>query len=182
MSVKFLRSWGWAVCAISVAVIGLGCPISTPTVPDLVGLEEDAALAALEEIGLIADVYRIHDNVVAADIVLSQDPAADTQVESGSTVTLGVSLGPCFVPDVIYDTIEDASAEIVAAGLIVGEVDLRFDPSAPVNTVLETEPVAGTQIAVGSSVNLVVSKGPDPMVLPVYSQGQSGEPVRDPAK
>ncbi|HOC70695.1 MAG TPA: PASTA domain-containing protein [Candidatus Hydrogenedentes bacterium] len=141
-------------------------------VPDLVGLEEDAALAALEEIGLIADVYRIHDNVVAADIVLSQDPAADTQVESGSTVTLGVSLGPCFVPDVIYDTIEDASAEIVAAGLIVGEVDLRFDPSAPVNTVLETEPVAGTQIAVGSSVNLVVSKGPDPMVglvnVPTY--------------
>ncbi len=172
MSVKFLRSWGWAVCAISVAVIGLGCPISTPTVPDLVGLEEDAALAALEEIGLIADVYRIHDDVIAVDIVLSQDPAADTQVESGSTVTLGVSLGPCFVPDVIYDTIEAASAEIVAADLIVGEIEERFDATAPAGTVLETEPVAGTQIAVGSAVNLVVSKGPDPMVgminVPTY--------------
>ncbi|HQE82948.1 MAG TPA: PASTA domain-containing protein [Candidatus Hydrogenedentes bacterium] len=172
MSVKFVRSWGWAVCAISVAVIGLGCPPLTTTVPDLVGLEEDAALAALEEIGLIADVYRIHDDVVAEDIVLSQDPAADAEVDSGTTVTLGVSLGPCFVPDVIYDTIEDATAAIVAADLIVGETEERFDATAPAGTVLETEPVAGTQIAVGSAVNLVVSKGPDPMVglinVPTY--------------
>ncbi|MFO7973585.1 MAG: PASTA domain-containing protein [Candidatus Hydrogenedentota bacterium] len=165
MRTKFLRNWGMGVLAVLVGVLGLGCPVvTTPTVPDVVGLEEEAAVTEIEDVGLVAEVETSHHDTVAEGLVISQDPAAETEVERGSTVAIVVSLGPSFVPEALWIPYEDAEAAILEQDLVVGEVTPRYDPSAPEGYVLETEPEAGTQIAVGSAVNLFVSRGPDPMV------------------
>lgn len=166
MRATFLRNWGMGVLAVLVAVGGLGCPlITSPTVPDVVGLEEAAAVTAIEDANLVADVDTAHADAVAEGLVISQDPVADTEVARGDAVAIVVSLGPSFVPEeALWVPFEDAEAAIQEQDLVVGEVTPRYDPSAPEGFVLETEPEPGTQIAVGSAVNLFVSRGPDPMV------------------
>jgi serine/threonine-protein kinase len=59
--------------------------------PYLLGMAEDAALAALDSLGLVVGgVDEVDRGGVDAGIVVDQQPAADTPVERGSAVRLAV--------------------------------------------------------------------------------------------
>ncbi|SHK48491.1 serine/threonine protein kinase [Nocardiopsis flavescens] len=60
--------------------------------PDLVGMAEEEALAALADLGLLAETAR-EDSRRPAGEVLAQDPAAGAVVEPASTVLVTVSSG-----------------------------------------------------------------------------------------
>lgn len=74
-----------------------GCDVHTEPIevktPKLVGLTKEAALAALEELGLKANVIDKAVPGVPQGIVAEQKPAAGKLVEPESTVTLIVSIG-----------------------------------------------------------------------------------------
>ena len=69
-------------------------------VPDVVGLSEEDALAAIADAGLEGSVAeRAASEDFAAGLVSAQDPDAGTELEAGSPVSLTVSTGP--TPDLV---------------------------------------------------------------------------------
>ncbi len=61
------------------------------TVPDVIGLAEQAALAALERAGLTGSVSYVPSEDVEAGRVVSTDPAAGTELREGQSVDVSVS-------------------------------------------------------------------------------------------
>lgn len=69
------------------------------------------------------------------------------------------------VPDVVGDT-EAVGVAAIAAALLVSVVIEAFSETAAAGIIISTDPVAGTEVAVGSSVDVVVSKGPAKVSTP----------------
>ena len=63
-------------------------------------------------------------------------------------------------------TLERAKSTIGTYNLSEGKVDEDYDDTIPEGTVISQYPTAGTEVAEGDQVNLIVSKGPDPSTLP----------------
>lgn len=66
------------------------------------------------------------------------------------------------VPNVVGLLRSTAESTIHNAGLSVGVVTTSHHATVPVGKVISSAPVAGTQVALGSSVNLIISLGPEP--------------------
>src|SRR5207302_10896252 len=60
-------------------------------VPGLVGQGMDSVRRALDDVGLVLAVGRLKPSERPAGSVLEQEPAADTEVDRGSTVTVVVA-------------------------------------------------------------------------------------------
>jgi len=69
-------------------------PAGTVAVPDVMGMSEADAVAAVEGAGLVIQVEQLPSDSVAAGSVGYQFPAAGTQVAPGSEVLVAVSTGP----------------------------------------------------------------------------------------
>ena len=161
----------------------------TIDMPDLVGLTKTAATERLHKIGLkVGTIYQKDDYNEPADKVLSHDPAPGTKINRGQNVDLTVAKGGAviaekvheseynepsdssqasktYVPDVYASSYESARAGIEERGLHVGSVTYRASEQAE-GTVLSQIPSPDTNVEVGSSVDLILSKHEDP---PVYS-------------
>ncbi|MCL6106773.1 MAG: Stk1 family PASTA domain-containing Ser/Thr kinase [Actinobacteria bacterium] len=139
------------------------------TVPDnLVGQTAQYVETKLKEAGLTPsrqpDVY---SSSVAAGYVYSVDPSEGTQVSKGSTVKYTVSKGPqppkqVTVPDVSGLNVSDAAARLHQAGLGLGTATQQFSDTVPSGEIISQDPAAGSAAKTGSSVDVVVSKGPQP--------------------
>lgn len=77
----------------SVTLIVAGSP-AQPTVPNVVGMTQSAAQSAIMSAGLaVGSVTQQNNASVPIGQVISQNPPAGTQVASGSSVSLSVSIG-----------------------------------------------------------------------------------------
>jgi len=117
------------------------------------------------QVGSSAGTFTIgnaNSSIVPAGSVISQSPAAGTNVAPGSAVALTVSLGPALVavPNVVNQTQANASAALSAAGLTTGAVTNASSATVPAGSVIGQNPAAGANVALGSAVALVVSTGP----------------------
>ena len=79
------------------------------------------------------------------------------------TVAITVSPEPVTVPDVVDTAQASAEAAITTAGLVVGSVTTSYDPVIAAGNVISQDPVAGSSVLPGTSVDLVVSLGPEPV-------------------
>ncbi|HOK90347.1 MAG TPA: PASTA domain-containing protein, partial [Candidatus Hydrogenedentes bacterium] len=152
--------------AVNLVVSTGPCPV---TVPNVTGLEQAAAETAITQAGLaVGEIAQVCSDAVPAGLVISQDPAGDTQVAPGSAVNLVVSTGPCPVTVPNVTGLEQAAAEtaITQAGLAVGEIAQVCSDAVPAGLVISQDPAGDTQVAPGSAVNLVVSTGPCPVTVP----------------
>lgn len=61
------------------------------TVPDVANMGWDDAVAAIEAAGLVAEAVYVYDDNVAPGTIVGTDPAAGTEVASGSTVTVSLA-------------------------------------------------------------------------------------------
>jgi serine/threonine-protein kinase len=142
-------------------------------VPKVIGLEEDEAVAELEDAGFSVDVEEAPSER-SEGVVFDQDPNPQKRLEEGETVTIFVSTGPeqVEVPDVVDLTIAEARAEIRAAGLKV-EVTMEDSETVEEDHVIRQSPEAGLEIDAGDTVSLVVSSGPAAVRVPdVINQPQ----------
>jgi beta-lactam-binding protein with PASTA domain len=73
------------------------------------------------------------------------------------------------VPPVANIPEAEARAQIEAAGLVVGDVTNAASPTVVEGSVIETTPAAGVQVDEGDEVDLVVSSGPDTLLIPGVS-------------
>lgn len=147
-------------------------PAGFVAVPDLSGLTRAEAEAALAAAGLAAGIVtEEYSSEVPAGQVIRQTPGAGVYLASGSAVAFVVSLGPppvtVSVPDVRGLTASEAEAALAAAELTAGAVTEEYSATVPAGRILRQNPVAGTEVAPGSAVALVVSLGPAPVTVPV---------------
>src|SRR5881275_1474997 len=146
-------------------------------VPNVVGQTQAAAASALTGAGLtVGAVTMQSSSTVAAGSVISESPPAGTEVASGSPVNLVVSSGPAqiAVPNVVGQTQAAATSAITGAGLTVGAVTMQSSSTVASGSVISESPPAGTKVASGSPVNLVVSSGPAQIAVPnVVGQTQA---------
>lgn len=118
-------------------------------VPSLAGFTQAEAEAALTEVGLVAAIAEDYSDTVAAGLVIATDPAPESSLERGSTVTITVSLGLPFirVPDVSGMSAADAADELTALGFVVSDTD-----GPPNRDVIATDPPAGDSLRKGSEI------------------------------
>jgi serine/threonine-protein kinase len=139
------------------------------TVPRVVGASVEAAQATLEEAGLTVRVAAgEYDLDAPAGRVLSQRPVPGTEIREGSQVVLVPSLGPppVKVPDLVGKTLADARRALERLGLELGEPTGRFDDKVAEDRIIEQSAPARDKIPQGSTVDVVVSKGPAPEPVP----------------
>lgn len=169
------RRWVLALVAALLLLAGgfaawwfLAGPGSTVAAPVVEGLAEADAVAAVEDVGLVADVNRSHHDTVPEGVVIAGDPAAGTAVPQDGEITLTVSLGirTIEVPPVADLTLEAARTAVKDAGLAPGQVVEEFHDTVPAGTVLSSSPAAGEVVEHSRPVDLVVSKGREPVELP----------------
>jgi len=151
----------------------------THTVDDYVDLPLTEARAAIEGKGLrVATESQVSERV-PIDVVIAQDPTPGATLSEGSTVTLIVSSGPPPVPvptDLVGLTIEQATASLVRAGLVIGPLTETFDENVAKGIVLSLAPGVGSTAPKGSAVPLVVSAGARPRTIP---EGLVGRPIAE---
>ena len=147
----------------------------TQPVPDLTGADEAGLLRIASEFGWVLDrLDRRQDGTVAGQVI-GQAPQPGTGLERGETFTVWVSLGPEFVAipgNLAGIAVEDAEVLLGAAGLSVGEVTERHDEVVIEGVVVEVDELF-PEVEPGSTLNLVVSLGPAPRVVPDIAVGAS---------
>ncbi len=130
------------------------------TVPDVVGLSQTDAIAALLGAGLGTPntVYVYSDR--PSQTVTGQNPKAGAIVLRGSTVRINVSQGErqASVPDVVGQPYANAASALQGPGFVVVRVDT--DSNEPEGQVIAQDPLAGSVVPQGSRVTVTVSKGP----------------------
>ncbi|MEX2533551.1 MAG: Stk1 family PASTA domain-containing Ser/Thr kinase [Nitriliruptoraceae bacterium] len=145
----------------SQVVLQIAARPETTTVPNINGLPEDAALAALREAGLVrGTVSRATSSSVPQGSVISSDPSQGTIVPRGSAVSYVVSDGEetVRVRPVTNTAESDAVTRLREQGLEVA-IERSYSPTVPDGFVISQDPPAGTEVPVGSIVTIVVSQG-----------------------
>ena len=107
---------------------------------------------------------RQYDETVEEGCIISQSPEAGTEITAGSTVTVVVSLGPSSrrLPTVAGLSLAEASEKLAGMGFTVVKED-SYSTTVPYGYVIDykTEK-AGNYCNVGTTVIIVLSKGPAP--------------------
>ena len=133
-------------------------------VPQIVGLTEDAAQTMANSAGLgIKKAGEEASETYPAGQIARQEPAAGEKVDKNSTISFYVSTGSSQgqVPDVTNLALNDAQAQLIAAGFT--NITVENVPSNEVanGNVISTNPAAGTQADAAAQIILTVSNGPE---------------------
>ncbi len=136
-------------------------------VPSVLNQAEGKAFQILRDAGLqpVPGPQQYSAKVPAGNVI-SQDPKAGTSVAKDSQVTYVVSRGVKLVqvPDVVGKTGDQARRAIVDAQLKHRTVE-EFSDTVNRGLVISQNP-SGAMVAVGSTVTITVSKGPDTVKVP----------------
>lgn len=149
-----LGSWWWAEGRFT-------------TVPAVVltGSAEVEASAGARD--LRVSVLEEYSETVQSGLVIRSDPAAGTRVLRGETLTVHMSLGPerYLMPAIVGRTLDAASASLVANNLEVGELARVWSETVDDGVVLEASYDPEASLPPGTAVDLVVSKGREPIAV-----------------
>jgi beta-lactam-binding protein with PASTA domain len=127
-------------------------------VPDVTGLSQASAESRLRDAHLEVQVDEKESEDVPEGDVISQDPAAGTDVARNSTVTIAVSTGKpqVTVPDVVGLKEAKANSALSRAGLTPVRQEREVTDPTQDGVVIEQRPGSGSQVDKGSQVTIVV--------------------------
>jgi beta-lactam-binding protein with PASTA domain len=137
-------------------------------VPNVVGLWRDKALWDLFKAGLrVGDVREETSTSVADHHVISESPAAGTQVKVGLKVDLVIARAPeVKVPDVVGLTLGAAKAALDKVDLKVGRIEERPSTTVAAGLVISESPSAGCSVFPNTPVDLLISSGVAKVAVP----------------
>lgn len=145
------------------------------TVPDVTNRPLAEASQLLLDLGLTPIPDAVPRDGVEDDFVYAQDPPATAAAREGDVVTITYNPASerASVPPIQGLLVKDATALLAPLGLQLTISEVRSDPTIPLNQIISQNPIAGTEIRVGSAVQVVVSGGAGDLVVPNV-QGQLG--------
>ena len=168
----------WAALIITVLALAGGAgwwftagPGAITTVPRYVGLTLDEAASALSAQSLRASATEAFSETVAKGKVVSGDPRAGAQLPKQSVVELVVSKGPerYAVPRLVGSPATGAQGALAELTLSLGKTSEDWSETVPAGVVLSQSPEAGSSVRRGTVVTLVVSRGRQPIKVPVVT-------------
>jgi eukaryotic-like serine/threonine-protein kinase len=160
-----------AALVLAVLVLGAGAKVLSGmaaahvAVPNLVGSAPEDAAKLLADRGLeLAVAESIYSDVAAVGAISTQSPESGVRVESGSTVSVQLSLGeaPVEVPDLRGLPAEAVGVALQQAGLALGTMRVTTSTTLAAGRVVAQAPGPGTEVSPNSAVDLVLSSGPPP--------------------
>lgn len=130
------------------------------TIPGIIGMSRELALNALEVAGFDAGEVVERPSNEPRGAVIDSRPRPGANAPMPSSVSLVISAGPTtiIVPDLVGRPLSEASQLLRQVGLAVGDIQYG-SPSAIADAaavVSAQTPVAGSQAAGGSRVNMTV--------------------------
>jgi beta-lactam-binding protein with PASTA domain/serine/threonine protein kinase len=176
----------WAAVVLTVLVLTLvsawffvAGPGASTIVPPVVGRSAAVAQARLEAAHLRPDRVDVFDETVPRGQVVSTSPVAGEEVRRSTKVTMTVSRGPerYAVPSVVGDSPPEAEAALKRAKLRVGRVTEDYSETVTAGLVMASSPGEGKLLKPGTAVNLVVSKGREPIEVKDFTGKPADEAI-----
>lgn len=155
----------WAIALIVAVLLAAGCGVAYytyeqelwggKTVPVVVGLTQEDATRALEELGFVVSV----EGVVTDEdpgTVLSSDPVSGVRADPAAGIVLSVATERV-IPEVVGLTEEEARQALIDAGAQSIQT-VSEGSSAPAGTVISVTPGEGEPFVASDQVTLVVAR------------------------
>ena len=108
------------------------------------------------------------NNLVPANFVHRTDPIAGTLILPDQTIEIFYNPDPQLVPipNVVALSLEEARTQLAAEGFVVGDVTTEERDDLARDSVISSDPAAGTPQLQGAKVNLVVAAPPSSVQVP----------------
>lgn len=138
------------------------------TVPDVKGKSPQVAADEISAANLaVGGRVEAFDDKVPSGAVAKTDPKIGSELKPETPVDLIISKGPkpVEIPRVVGTKIKSAEASLESLGLNIDRSNV-FSEQVAKNNVISIKPKAGTTVNSGSTVEVVVSKGPPPVTVP----------------
>ena len=177
---KSARAAAWIVLVVLLLVVaGVGGrwwwteygPGSYLTMPETTGRTLTDVQADLDALGLRTQVEEEFSDDIDTGSVTRSDPEGGSSVHKRAEVQLYVSKGVDMktVPEVTGKSQDEAQRSLTDAGLAVGAVTDAYSEDVPQGQVISQSVAAGTSLAHDSAVDIVLSKGRQPLTVPTLS-------------
>ena len=171
--------------AVALAFIGLGLFFllgarGTIAIPNVIGHERDTAAAELRAAGFANPTILGPDpNPMERGKIYRQDPQPGTRLPPDATVTIYWSDGPGSVPvpSLRNRTLAEAKSVLEAVGLKLGSSMDQFDPFVAVGRVISSDPASGISVPQGFTVDVILSRGPQPTPTPAPTPSPTPSPT-----
>jgi serine/threonine-protein kinase len=143
--------------------------------PEITGLTQEAAAAALSEVGLFFQVgeQRRDENIPIGTVIswtVGEQPSlvAGAEVVKGTVISAVVSAGPPLrdILDYTGQVYADVKPQLEAAGLVVELAGEEFSSTYPIGAIIAQSVAPGDQVERGSTIRFALSKGPDLVTMP----------------
>jgi serine/threonine-protein kinase len=149
-------------------LIAAGRVVRRDTVPAVVGRQVIAANAAIQRTGLYPEVSgERYSASVAAGEVISQLPRNGVRVKAASVVKMVISEGrhPTVLPS-LSGLSESMAAQALLKAHLLAHFFVHYSETVPAGMVTGWNSVSGKKVFYGDAVDVVVSKGPRPEMIP----------------
>ena len=145
-------------------------PRSLVLLPNVVGRTYEEAETMLVAAGFSVERIDVRNDNLAIGFVTEQSIPSTEQRPAGTIVTLTVSAGrgEVEVPRLVGQTVDDARVTLARLGL-VDRVEREFSTEFSEGTVIRSSPEAAQPAERGSVITLVVSDGPEELVVPALA-------------
>lgn len=135
-----------------------------PTVPQVTGMTQSQAEAAIKALGLETSIQQQYSDTVAIGKVISVDPQEGTTLSAGQTVTLVVSLGEenkqVAVPNVYNVDENTAKQTLQDSGFKVNVESTSEATGVNEGCVASQSIAAGTEVDPGSTITIQIYHAP----------------------
>ncbi len=132
-------------------------------VPDIIGLELLEARSILQGENIQIERIDYQPSNEKYNTIIGVYPKVGTKLDVNQKITLLVSsqkvADSSTVPNLIGLDLNDAKVLLGQIGLSVGRISHSEDATLPINTIMSTNPAAGSKIAPNQKINLVINKG-----------------------
>lgn len=129
---------------------------------DLVGMPLREARISLMRAGLdVGEVTYDYNDTIMRDLIYAQTIPAKVGARPGTKVDVKISRGPStrftMMPNLISLDVETARVRLQNAGLVLGVLRSKEDPTYIKNTVIEQSITPYAQVAQGAAINLMIA-------------------------
>lgn len=122
---------------------------------------------------------KVFDEKTASGLIIDQDPGAGEKLPEGGVISVRISKGKDLVsvPDLTGKFLNDAMRTISTLGLSVGPITRDYNESVEEDYVISSDPAVDARVSKGTNINLLVSRGPRPLKVPLLI-GKTAEEAR----
>ncbi|MBV4418734.1 Stk1 family PASTA domain-containing Ser/Thr kinase, partial [Clostridium tyrobutyricum] len=159
-----------AALAVLIVVIGfivgynkIYSGVAETTVPNIVGMKQAEAKSTIEAKKLKFVVVGKENSDKPEGTIIKILPKAGTKVKVNSEVRVSISGGKkqLTVPNVVGTDLDTAKDIITKSGLNVGDISYKYSDNVSSGNIISQDPQSDSNVDDGSSVDLVVSNGPE---------------------